>query len=146
MSSKTLKILLVDDNPADVMLMKEAIRKSSISVSLFELGNGQDAIKYLRRLPPYETATTPDLVLLDLQLPLKSGKEVLREVKSDVLLSSIPIIIMSTSSSCEDILQSYQLHAASYVVKPAEWVAYLRIISLLHAYWSDVATLPARNS
>ena len=141
-SPDRLHLLLVEDNAGDVRLIREAFRTSGQPVELTVVCDGADALDYLRSSGDTTSAPRPDLILLDLNLPRKSGREVLREVKADAGLSAIPIVILTTSDADEDIAFSYRTHANTYIVKPVNLDRFLEVIGSIGAYWSRVACLP----
>src|SRR2546426_7364714 len=118
--SDLIDILLVEDNPGDVRLTREVLKDGKLRNNLFVCGDGEEALDFLRRRGKHADAVRPDLVLLDLNLPRKSGREVLAEVKEDQDLKSIPIVVLTTSAAEQDILQSYNLHANCYITKPVD--------------------------
>lgn len=140
--TQPVQILLVEDNDTDVMIAREALRFSTVANELHVVEDGEEAIKYLRRQPPYERAARPDLVLLDLNLPKKGGREVLAEVKTDPTLLQIPIVILSTSKADEDVYAAYSLHANSYVAKPLDFAAFGHILLTLEQFWLCMVILP----
>ena len=142
MDHKTVDVLLVEDSAADADLVREAIEGGKLIINLNVVGDGEEAMDYLRRKGKYKNAVRPDLVLLDLNLPKKDGREVLREVKSDPDLSLIPIIVLTTSSGDEDILQSYQLHANAYIAKPVEFESFIKIVNQVTEFWLSLVILP----
>lgn len=137
------EILLVEDNPADVRLTREALKEAKILHSLHVSPDGVDAMDFLHRRGPHRDATTPDLVLLDLNLPRRNGFEVLAESKGDVGLRRIPIIVLTTSGAERDILLSYELHANCYITKPVDIDAFVTVLRSLHDFWFTTAKLPA---
>jgi CheY-like chemotaxis protein len=135
-------ILLVEDNPADVRLTVEALRAAGVESRLQVAADGVEAMERLRRQGPYSGAPRPVLVLLDLNLPRKNGREVLAEVKADPDLRRIPVVVLTTSAAEDDVSASYGLHANGYVVKPVGFSAFADAMRALQAFWLDVATLP----
>lgn len=142
---KPVTILLVEDNPADVTLTQEAFKESKIVNMLNVVMDGESAINYLRKLGTYKDAETPDLVLLDLNLPKKNGHSVLAEIKADPNLKFVPIIILSTSSSEEDILNSYANNANCYISKPADFRQFLVVAKSIEDFWLKIAKLPKKE-
>lgn len=136
------EILLVEDSPADVRLTREALADARIPNRLRVAADGVEAIEILRRQGVHRDETRPNLILLDLNLPKKDGREVLAEIKADAELSRIPVIVLTTSRAQEDILHSYQLHANAYVSKPVGFQAFLDAVRSLESFWLTVATLP----
>ncbi len=139
-----MEILLVEDNPADVRLMREALRESGVGDDLRIATDGVEALAYLRREGRYAGVPRPHLILLDLNLPRKSGHEVLAEIKSDPELKLIPVVILTTSASPEDIHRSYELHANCYITKPVDLDRFIGAIKTLGELWLNVARLPGR--
>jgi len=146
MSSTMLKysvdILLVEDNPADVRLTEEALNEAKLLNSLNVVEDGEAALDYLYQRGRYSTAGRPDLVLLDLNLPKKDGREVLEIIKSDDKLKAIPVVVLTTSSSEADILRSYKLQANCYVTKPVDFVRFAEIIKSISNFWLTAVVLP----
>lgn len=134
-------ILLVEDNPGDVLLLEDSFSNSRISTKLQVAEDGEQALQILRKQAPYTHCSTPDLILLDLNLPKMSGTEVLKEVKNDAALKRIPVVILSSSKADRDILLSYELHANSYLVKPRIPQEYAYTVRVLEDFWFDAAAL-----
>lgn len=143
---KPVDILIVEDNPADVRLTREVLRDSKLHVSLHVAPDGEQALRYLRHQAPFENATTPDLILLDLNLPKQNGTEVLQQVKADRLLRRIPIVILTTSREAEDILRSYDLHANCYVTKPLDLDQFVEVVRTIEDFWLTIVKLPPMNT
>ncbi len=139
---RQLEILLVDDDSGDVVLMMEALRESPLRNSLKVVKDGVEAMAYLRRQPPYDDAARPDLVLLDLNLPRKDGREVLADLKQDPLLRAIPVVILTTSTSATDIATAYDLHANLYINKPVDLDEFLQVVKEIEGFFSRVVRLP----
>jgi chemotaxis family two-component system response regulator Rcp1 len=137
------EVLLVEDNPGDVFLTQEAFREGQLPLRLCVVGDGEEALRYLRRETPFEDATRPDLVLMDLNLPKKDGRELLAELKQDAELRQIPVIILTTSESHQDIWRAYKLHANCYLTKPIEIEGFMRKIKSIEDFWLTVARLPS---
>jgi chemotaxis family two-component system response regulator Rcp1 len=135
-------IFLVEDNPADVRLAQEALRDGKIQHEMHVARDGKEAISFLRRKGSFQKAPRPDLILLDLNLPRKDGLEVLREIKADPDLRSIPVNILTSSEAEEDILKSYDLHANGYIVKPVDLEKFFTVISQIKDFWMTIVTLP----
>jgi two-component system response regulator len=135
MSNKTLDILMVEDNPADVRLTLEAFRECKVHNTLHVAKDGVEAMSFLRRQDKYADAARPNLIFLDLNLPRKNGREVLREIKSDPDLKRIPVVILTTSRSDSDIGTCYDLHANCYVVKPVDLDEFIQIIHSIENFW-----------
>jgi CheY-like chemotaxis protein len=140
--SRPVNILLIEDNPGDVRLAQEAFKEGNIEVNLNVAMDGLEAIHYLRKSPPYQSVTTPDLILLDLNLPKKDGREVLGEIKNDVQLRCIPVVILTTSNAEQDILNSYNLHVNCYINKPVDFDRFFDIIQKIEDFWLRTAILP----
>ena len=135
-------ILLVEDNPGDVRLMREALSPTSTSKKLTVVEDGEQAIRFLRRVDPFADAARPDLIFLDLNLPRKDGREVLAEIKSDKGLRRIPVIVLTTSEADRDVLRAYDLHANCYVRKPTDLDEYLSVIRACESFWFNIVRLP----
>ncbi len=144
MTPENLEILMVEDNPADVLLTKEAFREGNIASRLNVVKDGVEALAYLRREGPYGTACRPDLIFLDLNLPRKNGQEVLQEIKTDENFRKIPVIVLTTSSSESDIARSYQHYANAYVVKPVDMDRFNDALKCIDRFWRRTATLPPK--
>lgn len=137
------EILLIEDNPGDVMLTQEAFHEGRLAHRLSVVGDGEEAIDFLRRAGKYADAPRPDLVLLDLNLPKKDGRELLAEVKDDPDLRHIPVIVLTTSESEQDIWRAYRLHANCYLTKPIQMDDFLRKIRSIEDFWLTVVRLPS---
>lgn len=137
-----LDILLVEDNPGDVRLTMEALREAKLLNTITNVADGVEALAYLRQEGKYAGASRPDLVLLDLNLPKKDGREVLAEVKSDPALKRIPIVILTTSRSEEDILKAYNLHANCYISKPVDLDQFIKVAKSIDDFWFTLVRLP----
>lgn len=142
MTINPIQILLVDDSEDDIEFMKEALEFTKISNEIDAVNDGVEAMKYLRKSPPYQNAHTPDLILLDLNMPKKDGREVLIDIKTDDKLKSIPVIILSTSKREEDIHISYKHHANCYITKPVDFNQFTQIVKSLEDFWFTVVRLP----
>jgi two-component system, chemotaxis family, response regulator Rcp1 len=132
----------VEDNPADVRLTREALREARVLNSLHVVEDGVEALDFLRKRGRHANSPTPDLILLDLNLPKKDGREVLAEIKQDENWKCIPVVVLTTSSTEEDIIRSYNLHANAYVTKPVDLKQFLEVIRVLEEFWLAVVTLP----
>ncbi|MBF0496985.1 MAG: response regulator [Deltaproteobacteria bacterium] len=141
---KPLEILLVEDDPADVDLTQEAMESSKIKVNLHVVNNGVEAMDFLRGQGRFATAPHPDLILLDLNMPKKDGREVLAEIKADDKLKLIPVVVLTTSQAEEDILRSYDLGANCYISKPVGLIEFSRVVRSIEDFWFTVVKLPAR--
>jgi CheY-like chemotaxis protein len=142
---RAIEVLLVEDDPGDVLMTKEAFQDNKVVNSLHVVSNGVDALAFLRREEPYTDVPTPDLILLDLNLPRMDGREVLAEVKSDEALRRIPIVILTTSEAEEDVLRSYHLHANAYVTKPVDFDAFVKVVRQVDDFFLSVVRLPPRD-
>ncbi len=141
--TRPVNILLIEDNPGDVRLAQEAFKEGNIHVNLDVAMDGLEAINFLRKNEPYQNAATPDLVLLDLNLPKKDGREVLSDIKGDPKLRSIPVVILTTSNAEQDILNSYNLHVNCYINKPVDFDRFFDIIQKIEDFWLQTAILPS---
>jgi CheY-like chemotaxis protein len=138
-----IEILLVEDSPDDIVLTTEALKDGRVRNHVSVVEDGEEAMAFLRRAGPYAHAPRPDLILLDLNLPRKSGREVLAEVKQDPELRRIPVVIMTTSSDEKDILQAYNCHANCYVTKPVDLDQFLGVVKSIEHFWLTIVRLPA---
>jgi chemotaxis family two-component system response regulator Rcp1 len=141
-NGNVVEILLVEDNPADVRLTLEALKEGRIANNLSVTYDGVEALEFLRKLGKHANAPSVDLILLDLNLPRKDGREVLAEVKADNDLKYIPVVVMTTSKAEEDILKSYNLHANCYVVKPIDFDKFIEVVKAIEDFWVSIVTLP----
>ncbi len=141
---RMIDILMVEDNPGDVRLTREALKGAKVLHQLNVVSDGEAALDYLYRRPPYEAAARPDLVLLDLNLPRKDGREVLTSIKTDASLKSIPVVILTTSQAEEDVLRAYSLSANCYVTKPVDFDQFTRIVQGIEEFWLTIVTLPPK--
>jgi chemotaxis family two-component system response regulator Rcp1 len=139
-----IEVLIVEDSDADIRLVKEAFKDGKMMVNLIAIKDGFEAMVYLRKENEYTNVSTPDLVLLDLNMPIKNGFEVLDEIKQDQELRRVPIIIMTISKTEEDILKSYNLHANAYIVKPVELNQFMSAIRSIENFWLTVVKLPPK--
>jgi CheY-like chemotaxis protein len=142
--ARPIEVLLVEDDPGDVLMTQEAFADYKIANRLSVVTNGEDAIAYLRKQGEYADAPTPDLVLLDLNLPRRDGREVLRDVKADPELRRIPIVVLTTSDANEDVLASYDLHANAYVRKPVDFEQFVEAVRAIDDFFITVVRLPPR--
>ena len=140
-----IEILLVEDDAGDALLTRKALENNKISNTLRVVTDGVAALGYLRRQPPHSGAVRPDLILLDLNLPKKSGTEVLAEVKADPRLRQIPVVVLTTSSAEQDILRSYNLHANAYVTKPVDLAKFMHVINAIDDFFVAIVRLPPRR-
>jgi CheY-like chemotaxis protein len=137
-----VEILLVEDNPGDVRLTKEALKEGKVYSNLHWAQDGVEALEFLRRRGKFAAAPRPDIILLDLNLPKKDGREVLSEIKNDDDLKRIPVVILTTSKAEEDVLRSYELHANCYVTKPVDLEKFIVVVQSIDRFWLTVVTLP----
>jgi chemotaxis family two-component system response regulator Rcp1 len=143
-NGKPIEILLIEDNPGDVRLTKEVLKEGKVRNNLQVVGDGVEAMAYLHRENSYTKAPRPDLILLDLNLPKKDGREVLQEIKADHQLKRIPVVVLTTSDADEDILKSYNLSANCYITKPVDLDQFISVIRSVEAFWLTIVTLPMR--
>lgn len=143
---RPVEILLVEDNPGDVILTEEAFSDAKISNNLHVVNDGEQAIAYLNKEDGYEDAIRPDLILLDLNLPKIDGREVLDYVKHSDKLRTIPVVVLTSSEAERDIVKTYNLYANSYIVKPISLDEFVRIVSAIEDFWFSVVTLPSDKS
>ena len=143
-SAIMIQILLVDDDPGDVLITREAFAANKVRNHLSVVSDGEAAMAFLRREGEFTGAPRPDLILLDLNLPTKAGHEVLAEVKSDTDLQRIPVVILTTSDAEEDIVRSYDLHANAYVTKPVDFDRFLNVVRQIDDFFVTVVKLPSR--
>ncbi|MDH5643323.1 MAG: response regulator [Gemmatimonadota bacterium] len=141
-TNHTANVLLVEDNPGDVRLLKEFFNDQDRATELNVVTNGIDALSYVRREEPYKDSLQPDLIILDLNLPRMSGIEVLRTIKNDDILKHIPVLILTTSNADEDIFNAYEAHANAYLVKPLEFSHFATMVNKLKEFWLSVVHLP----
>ncbi|HEY5292013.1 MAG TPA: response regulator [Burkholderiales bacterium] len=137
-----VEILLVEDNPGDVRLTKEALKEGKVYSTLHWAKDGVEALEFLRHQGKFAGVPRPDIILLDLNLPKKDGREVLSEIKNDDDLKRIPVVILTTSKAEEDVLRSYQLHANCYVTKPVDLEKFIVVVQSIDKFWLTVVTLP----
>jgi len=142
---KQVEILLVEDNPADIRLTTEVLKDAKLCNTLNVVQDGVEALEYLRREGKFAGATTPDLILLDLNLPRLDGRDVLREIKNDPQLRSIPVVILTTSDAEQDIIRSYQLHANCYITKPVDLEQFSKVVQCIEDFWFTIVRLPSRK-
>ena len=142
LNPRIIDILLVEDSPADVLITREALTEAKLLNTIHVVENGVEALEFLRKTGQYANARRPDLILLDLNLPRKNGREVLAEIKADEQLKAIPVVVLTTSSAEEDILKSYNLHANCYVVKPVEFASFVKAVQSIRQFWFTIVTLP----
>ena len=144
MNADLISVLLVEDDPGDVMLVREAFAADKVGNTLSVVNDGVEAMRFVRGEGEYAGAERPDLVLLDLNLPRKSGAEVLAEIKSDPQLSTIPVVVLTTSQAEEDVLRSYEMHANAYVTKPVDFDRFGEIVRQIDEFFVGIVRLPPR--
>jgi CheY-like chemotaxis protein len=144
-TGRPIEILLVEDNPGDVRLTREALKENRVINTLHVVTDGEQATAFLRHEPPYEDVPKPDLILLDLNLPKKDGREVLAEIKADQNLRSIPVVVLTTSKSEEDILKAYDLNCNCYITKPVGLDDFMAVITSIRHFWLKIVALPPRE-
>ncbi len=140
--SRLVHILLVEDSPADIELTRQALTEARVQKRVSVVSDGEAAIRYLRQEAPYEDAERPDLILLDLNLPKKDGRELLHDIKQDPDLRAIPVVVLTTSASDDDITYAYREHVNSYIRKPVRLNDFIDVVRTLDQFWLGVATLP----
>jgi CheY-like chemotaxis protein len=141
-SEKEIEILLVEDNPGDVRLTIEALKDGKVHNHLSVASDGVEAMEFLRRLGKFTNAPRPDLILLDLNLPRKDGREVLCEIKADAGLRAIPVVILTTSQAEEDIIRAYNHNANCYITKPVDFDQFMKVVKSIEDFWLTVVKLP----
>jgi CheY-like chemotaxis protein len=144
-TARPIEILLVEDNPGDARLTREALREGRMRNRLHHMRDGVEALAFLRREAPYEDAPMPDLILLDLNLPRKNGTQVLAEMKEEPRLRLIPVVVLTTSEAEQDVLRTYELHANCYITKPVDLDKFLAIVRAVEEFWVDIVKLPNRQ-
>ncbi len=142
---RAIDILLVEDNPGDVRLTQEALREAKMCNNLYVARDGVEALEFLSRQGKFADAPVPDIILLDLNLPRKDGREVLVEVKANPNLKHIPVVVLTTSKAEEDILKSYQLHANCYITKPVDFEQFIKVVQAIENFWLTVVKLPTTD-
>jgi two-component system, chemotaxis family, response regulator Rcp1 len=142
----SIEVLLVEDSPGDVRLTREAFKDAKVLINLHVASDGAEAMAFLNREGEHANVPRPDLILLDLNLPRKDGREVLAEIKESPALKTIPVVILTTSASEEDILRSYQLHANCYITKPVGLAGFLKVVQSIDNFWLSVVRLPREGS
>ncbi len=141
---RPIEILMVEDNPGDVRLTLEALKEGKVRNNLHTVEDGEEAMKFLRRQGDYARAPRPDLILLDLNLPKKNGREVLAEIKEDSDLKRIPVVILTVSTAEQDIIKSYNLHANCYITKPVNLEQFIHVVRSIENFWLTIVMLPPR--
>jgi CheY-like chemotaxis protein len=144
MMTRPIEVLLVEDNPGDVRLTREALKEGKVHNNLHVAPDGVEALAFLRREGRYADAVRPDLILLDLNLPRKGGREVLEEIKGDPSLRHIPVVILTSSSAEQDIARAYDLHANCYISKPVDLDQFIMVVKSIEDFWFTVVKLPSR--
>jgi chemotaxis family two-component system response regulator Rcp1 len=139
---RPIEILLVEDNPGDARLTQEALSMSKIHNNLHHARDGEEAMRFLRRQDVFAEAPTPDLILLDLNLPKRDGREVLDDIKKDPLLMHVPVVILTTSQAEEDILRAYRLHANCFITKPVDLEQFIKVVRSIEQFWFTIVKLP----
>jgi CheY-like chemotaxis protein len=139
---RPVEILLVEDSPSDTELTVEALKEAKVGNHLSIVEDGVEALQFLRRQGKYTAAPRPDLIMLDLNLPRKDGREVLREIKADHSLQTIPVVVLTTSRAEQDILQAYHHHANCYITKPVDFEQFLQVVRSIESFWLVLVTLP----
>lgn len=146
LAARPIEILLVEDNAGDIRLTEEALKEGKVIVNLTVARDGVEAMEYLHRRNGHANAVRPDLMLLDLNLPKKDGRQVLEEIKSNPELKSIPVVVLTTSAADSDILTTYGLHANCYITKPVDMDRFVEIVQLLEEFWFTIVKLPSHDS
>jgi CheY-like chemotaxis protein len=144
-SCNPIEILLVEDSLADVRLTEEAFRDAKVLNHMSVVTDGTEAMQFLRREGPHAAAPRPDLILLDLNLPRKDGREVLKEIKDDPNLRRIPVVVLTTSRAEEDVLKAYNLHANCYITKPVDFTQFISVVRSIEGFWLSVVKLPGNG-
>ena len=139
-----INILLVEDNPGDIRLTKEVLKEGKIKNNLSVVMDGEEALLYLRKMDKFSNVVIPDIILLDLNLPKKDGREVLAEIKSDPELMMIPVIVLTTSSAEQDVLNMYAHHANCYITKPVDFSQFINVIRSIENFWLTIVKLPTK--
>lgn len=142
MNSSQFVILIVEDNPTDVMIMREALDNAKVRVDLHAACDGVQGLEFLRRMGPHASAPRPDLVLLDLNMPRKNGHEVLAEIKADESLRSIPVVMLTTSQAEDDLARAYAGHVNCYIRKPVDFERFTEVVRSIEQFWFTIVTLP----
>ncbi|GJL55653.1 MAG: two-component system response regulator [Nitrospirales bacterium] len=140
-----IHVLMVEDDAEDVVLTKESLTNSKVTLDLHVVEDGEEALLYLRKTPPYASVPRPDVILLDLNLPKKNGREVLSEMQQDIHLRSIPVIVLTTSDQEEDVLKTYELGANCYITKPVGLDQFMKVVNAIDNFWFSIVKLPSRK-
>jgi CheY-like chemotaxis protein len=143
--AQLIHILMVEDDPADVRLTREALKNKKVHTTMDTVEDGLEAMTYLHKEGAYAGKQRPDLILLDLNMPRMDGREVLSEIKKDPKLRSIPVIVLTTSDGEEDILSAYDMNANCYITKPVDWKQFIRVVELIENFWLTVVKLPKES-
>jgi len=143
---KEVQILLVEDNEGDIVLTLEALKAAKVVNGVHVVKDGEAALQYLRKVGKYKNMETPDLILLDINLPKVDGLEVLTEIKNDVDLTVIPVVILTTSDSEKDILESYQHHANCFITKPVDFAKFMHVVHMIKDFWISIVKLPNKKN
>jgi CheY-like chemotaxis protein len=143
---KQVKILLVEDNEGDIVLTLEALKVAKVANGVEVVRDGEAALQYLRKEGIYKERETPDLILLDINLPKLDGLEVLMEIKNDAVLTLMPVVILTTSDSEIDVIKSYQHHANCFITKPVDFQKFIEVVHMIKDFWIDIVKLPNKNS
>lgn len=143
MPEKHVEVLLMDDDPGDILLMQESLKKSKLLINMATVENGEEGMNYLRKVGQFTKAPTPDLILLDLNMPIKDGREVLREIKKDDQLKKIPVVILTTSDSDRDVASSYSNGANCYIKKPVDFEQFQKMVGQISDFWFSLVKLPS---
>ena len=143
-NNEPIELLLVEDNPGDARLAVEALKDSKIHNKLYHVKDGVEAMDFLRRQGEYAGAPVPDLILLDLNLPRKDGREVLEEIKEDAELKVVPVVVLTTSEAERDLVRSYDLHANAYVIKPIDLDSFTKVVQKVRDFWFTIVKLPPK--
>ena len=144
-NGRSIEVLLVEDNPGDVRLTMEVLKEEKMLLHVSVVGDGEEALAFLRKEDKYASAAQPDLILLDLNLPKKDGREVLAEIKGDPHLMLIPVVVLTTSTAEQDILKTYELHANCYIKKPVDFEQFTRVVKLIEDFWFTVVVLSSNG-
>jgi len=140
--ARPIEILLVEDNPGDVRLTQEALKEDKVHNNLHVVGDGMEALAWLRREGKYADSPRPDIILLDLNLPKKDGREVLSDIKTDVELRRIPVVVLTTSRAEEDVLKAYDFNANCYITKPVDLEQFIKVVQSIKDFWLTIVKLP----
>ena len=144
-NTEPIEILLVEDNPGDARLAVEALKDSQVRNNLYHVKDGVEAMDFLNRRGSYADVPVPDLILLDLNLPRKDGREVLEEIKEDPELKLVPVVVLTTSEAERDLVRTYDLHANAYVVKPIDLDRFVEVVQAIEDFWFAIVKLPPKN-